>query len=67
MLFDLSPLLITFGYIFQLFLFRHLAEQWKRSWFFKMAIMQPIVGCLLMILIWWHDRGSRRNGANENV
>jgi hypothetical protein len=65
--FDLLPLLFTGAYIFQLFLFRHLAEQWKTSVFFKMAILPPLVGCLLMILVWWHDRHPRQTGANEKL
>jgi hypothetical protein len=67
LVFDLSPLLITFGFIFQVLLFSHMAEQWRRSPLFILAIMQPIVGCLLMTLIWWHDRHPRRIETDEKL
>jgi hypothetical protein len=64
-LFDLSPVLINAGYIFQLFLFRHLAPRWKRSTLFKLAILSPVVGCLLMTLIWWHERDPHHSGNSD--
>jgi hypothetical protein len=62
--FDLSPLLVTTAYIAELLLYRHLDDQWKRSLAFKFAMLVPVCGCLLTILVWWHDRHQRRIGTN---
>jgi hypothetical protein len=54
------PLIVGAMYLYQIFTFKDLPKQWKRSPLFIIAILPPILGCILMSLIWWHDLGRHR-------
>jgi hypothetical protein len=47
------------GFVVSYLIYIHLDERWQRSLVFKSAMFVPWCGCLLAILIWWHDRRHR--------
>jgi hypothetical protein len=58
-IYTVLPIAIVTMYLYQIFRFKNLARQWKRSPLFIMAMLPPILGFILMILVWWHDTGRR--------
>jgi hypothetical protein len=59
-IYNFLPLLVGTCYFYQIFTFKDLPKEWKRSPLFIMAMLTPILGCVLMAMVWWHDRGRLR-------
>jgi hypothetical protein len=59
-LYGFLPITVGTCYVYEVYTFKNLQRQWKRSPLFIMALLVPVLGCVLMLLIWGHDDGRRR-------
>lgn len=50
------PVLIMVLYCVEIYLIKHLASRWKKSPIFKLVLLAPLFGCILVILILLENR-----------
>ena len=62
-LYSILPLAVMASYFYEIFTFKHLPREWKRSPLFILAIPPPVLGCIFMILVWWQHRGRLQYAA----
>jgi hypothetical protein len=53
--YSVLPLAVLTCYVLEVYLITRLSARWRKSPWFWMVAVQPIVGCLLVILIWWRE------------
>lgn len=59
-IYSVLPLLVLAGYGLEVFLIARLPVQWKKSPLFWMAVLPPVVGCLLVMLVSLREQGVSR-------
>ena len=60
LVYTLLPLVGLSCYGLEAFFLKRISAQWKKSPWFWMAVIQPLVGCILVMVFIWHERNRKR-------
>jgi len=59
-LYTFLPIIVLSMWIYPFLMLMALPKEWKRSPLFILALLPPVVGCAVMIGVWWCEVGRRR-------
>jgi hypothetical protein len=59
-IYTFSLILVLTCYVHEVITFKDLPKEWKRSPLFILALFPPVLGWVLMTMVWWHEVGRRQ-------
>jgi hypothetical protein len=59
-LYTFLPIIVMTSYVYPIFQFKELPKEWKRSPLLILAMLAPILGCIVISGVWWCEVGRPR-------
>ena len=60
-LYTFLPIIVMTMYVSPIFQFKYLPQEWKRSPLFILAMFPPVLGCVVLIGVWWCEVGRQQH------